>query len=147
MAHFVEESFILACHSAVPAVVFLSIRKLIVDRSFAFSSAQLFKCSTALLAKGQLEAGGFEPPSRYASRRASTHLVVSWFFRLPDRQTTANRFGYSGIGLNPSARKLRREQPTSLRPNQARRRNLKGRAALFRQPFATGSCQLNLVPD
>ena len=76
-----------------------------------------------------LEAGGFEPPSRNASRPASTHLVVFVFYRLHDRQTTANRFGYSGICLSPSARKLRREQPTFLRPNQARRRNLKGRVA------------------
>ena len=76
-----------------------------------------------------MEAGGFEPPSRYALRRASTYLVVFLFFRLPDRQTTVNRFGYSGIGLNPSARKHRREQPTVLRPNQARRHCLKGRVA------------------
>jgi hypothetical protein len=59
----------------------------------------------------------------------TTHLVVYIFYRLRDRQTTANRFGYSGIVLNPSARKLRREQPTSLRHSQARRRSLKGRVA------------------
>jgi len=59
----------------------------------------------------------------------TTHLVVFGFYRLHDRQTTAHRFGYSGICLNPSARKLQREQPTFLRPNQARRRNLKGRVA------------------
>lgn len=73
--------------------------------------------------------GDSNPRPEMLQDERTTHLVVFIFYRLRDRQTTANRFGYSGICLNPSARKPRREQPTFLRPNQARRRNLKGRVA------------------
>ena len=38
----------------------------------------------------------------------------------------------------------RKNYPTVRRPCQAHRKNPAGRAALFTQPFATGSCQLHL---
>ena len=43
-----------------------------------------------------MEAGGFEPPSRDASRQASTCLVVLLYFRLIKRQATGSKLGYFG---------------------------------------------------
>ena len=53
----------------------------------------------------KMEAGGFEPPSRDASRQASTCLVAWLFFRLFICQTTGLWFGYFGKNLALSARK------------------------------------------
>jgi len=55
--------------------------------------------------KPKMEAGGFEPPSRDASRQVSTCLVALLFFRLTKRQTTGSRLSYSGIDLIPQAQK------------------------------------------
>lgn len=95
-------------------------------------SWQEIHCSNAQLLcwpRANWRRGDSNPRPEMHQDERTTHLVVFIFYRLWDRQTTANRFGYSGICLNPSARKPRREQPTFLRPNQARRRNLKGRVA------------------
>ena len=91
-----------------------------------------------------MEAGGFEPPSRDVSRQASTCVVARLRFRVTERRTTGSRIGYSG------ASRLRRPgRPTKTSPligalAGPAGRNPTGRAALFTQPWHTGSCHLGL---
>jgi len=53
---------------------------------FAIKTATLWHASSAYSGERRMEAGGFEPPSRDASRQASTCLVALLFFRLVKRQ-------------------------------------------------------------
>ncbi len=107
------------------------------DRLRAFC---LLDCSRA----NKMEAGGFEPPSRDALRQVSTCLVVLLFFRLAKRQTTGSWFSYFGVSC-----RSRPEQPTRpacyLTPLQNPQAKSYRTGCLIKQPFATGSCQLNFV--
>ena len=51
---------------------------------------------TGFVENKQLEAGGFEPPSRDVSRQASTCVVVLLRFRVTQRRATGSGIRYSG---------------------------------------------------
>jgi len=79
--------------------------------------------------KTKLEAGGFEPPSRDASRQASTCVVASlFFFALPSAMRPA-----PGLAISESSCRAgpnnQFSQPAILRPCPTRRRGQAGRAA------------------
>jgi len=69
-------------------------QEILADKQRHNNSQEASKSS--FLANQRMEAGGFEPPSRDASRQASTCLVVWLFFRLAKRQTTGSQLGYFG---------------------------------------------------
>jgi len=91
-----------------------------------------------------MEAGGFEPPSRDASRQASTCLVAYLVFRLTQRQTTGSEFGYSG---EFSPEPARTTDSASLLSDALTRPTGKVRqdGPLIKQPGATVSCHLKFV--
>ncbi len=92
----------------------------------------------------QMEAGGFEPPSRDVSRQASTCLVVLLFFRLAKSQTTGCWLGYFGKVLPKPARTTGSASllfDALARPTGKIRQD----GPPIKQPCATDSCRLKVV--
>ncbi len=92
-----------------------------------------------------MEAGGFEPPSRDAWSRASTCLVALVFFRLNKAPNDTNLNRLFRKVLASSARTTDSASP--LRDALTRPAGKIGQnGPLIKQPCATDSCQVNLVP-
>jgi hypothetical protein len=90
-----------------------------------------------------MEAGGFEPPSRDISGRASTCLVVLLRFRAGGGQTTGFRHCYFAIDFASASRTPAATIPLFDAHDQPAGGGQSGRAAL-RQPWRNCIRQVNL---
>jgi len=91
-----------------------------------------------------MEAGGFEPPSRDASKQASTCLVVLSFFASPRAKRQA-----PGSAISEFVLSRRPEQPLRAACFYDTLTELTGEVRqdgpLIKQPWHTESCHLNIV--
>ena len=91
-----------------------------------------------------LEAGGFEPPSRDISGRVSTCLVVYLIFARVAAKRQAYTFAISRLNSPFASRTPASAIPLFDAPDRPAGKSPPGRAAQFRQPFATVCCQVKL---
>ena len=92
----------------------------------------------------KMEAGGFEPPSRDISGWASTCLVVYLKFARAAAKRQAYAFAISRLNSPFASRTPASAIPLCDAPDRPAGKSPPGRAAQFRQPFATVCCQVKL---
>ena len=125
---------------AVEVVVFGFVSSFTVRQPDFKACVQFLKKDLKISVK--MEAGGFEPPSRDISSQTSTCVVALLGFRLNRRRTTG--FGsryFAKVSL--LGRKHARKPVCYATSGAHSQTQSAGTGRSIRQPFCTGSCQLN----